>query len=128
MRGKGIMRSNFVSAKYRGQADFGVQIKYGKNKDDYWKGANVLDQLKNVVIPLLWERFSNSDHCFIFDYSSNHKWQQPDALNMRHMGLNDGNAHLLCDNMFERDSQLFLQSLCIKMVKKGVRGMYGKGI
>jgi hypothetical protein len=54
-------------------------IRPGKNRDGYWKGEDVVGQLKEVL-HIAEFLYPNKKLCFVFDNSSNHGLYKPGAL------------------------------------------------
>jgi hypothetical protein len=88
MRGKGpglsIMVSEFQCACH-GTMRYGDMVsrklfEAGANRQGYWTHEDVVDQLKNEVIPIFKALHPNCMGVFLFDQSSNHKAFAHDAL------------------------------------------------
>ena len=59
----------------------------------YWENKDLVDQLKNKVIPIFKVLHPNSDALFLFDNSMNHHAKAPDALVARNLNLSDGGVN-----------------------------------
>ena len=68
-----------------------VLIKYRKNHDEYWNGANLVDSVKDVY-RIIWELHPDCRPLFLFDNSSNHEVRATDCRDDAKLNLfDDGN-------------------------------------
>ena len=56
----------------------------------YWENEDLVDQLKNKVLPIFKILHPDSDALFVFDNSMNHHAKASDALVARNLNLSDG--------------------------------------
>ena len=92
--GRGIHRSDFIGPTGGWCKEAGVQIRYGKNRDGYWSGEDVCNQLKEKAIPALEKQHPNCQLLFIFDNSSGHASFASDALVASRMNLGPGGKNV----------------------------------
>ena len=79
----------------------------GKDREGYWTAENVLNQIKNKVIPIFEILYPNCVGVFAFDNSSNHAIFAKDALISKRMNLNpDGLQPKMRNTYWGPDNQL----------------------
>ena len=68
-----------------------VILRYGENRDGYWNSSKFISQFSDAVtIASFKYPCSRYDILWIFDQSSNHTIQSPDALNVKRMNVGPG--------------------------------------
>ncbi|OAD74318.1 hypothetical protein PHYBLDRAFT_144765 [Phycomyces blakesleeanus NRRL 1555(-)] len=102
---------------------FNVGVAYGS----YWTSKDMLDQLKNHVIPLFKSLHEGCTGVFIFNQSSNHKAYATDALVATHMVLkpkivSENDKFIFKDITFLRDGCIIPQSLYETVFEAGRKG------
>ena len=88
----GVMKVSPEQARHNGW-DFtstGVVLYIGKNRDGYWDHARLVDQFRNIAIPMFNYLHPNKTAIFAFDNSQAHHKMAYDALNVNKLKLGDG--------------------------------------
>ena len=81
-----------------------VILRYGENRDGYWNSSKFISQFSDAVkIASFKYPCSRYDILWIFDQSSNHTIQSPDALNVKRMNVGPGgkNTPVMRDTMWD---------------------------
>ena len=103
-----------------------VIIMPGKNKDGWWKSEDMVEQLKNLAIPIFKALHPTCIGVFLFDQSTNHNAYSMDALVAKRMTLHPKEDRVYCfkNGFFYKNDEIIEQ--CMYFMNNG--RPYFKGI
>jgi hypothetical protein len=123
----GVMRITKEQQQQHGLkfAEVAATLEIGKNADGYWRCENLVEQVKERLVPIFRILHPHDEALIAFDNSSNHHAFAPDALRSQALNLTDGGKNCLSlrsTSFVGQDGQMVVQ--CMQSaagVQKGVK-------